>query len=49
MCAIQRVNGKDNRFMCLFECGVVVGARRTDLCQELIDRFKDYKMRRGDE
>ena len=31
-CAIQRVNGQD---LSAFERGMVVGARRTCLCQEL--------------
>ena len=35
MCAIQRVNGQDQKNnVSAFERGMVVGARRTGLCQE---------------
>jgi hypothetical protein len=35
MCAIQRVNGQDKKYSSDFERGMVVGARRTCLYQEL--------------
>jgi hypothetical protein len=35
MCAIQRVNGQGKTYVSAFEWVMIVGTKRTGLCQEL--------------